>query len=303
MTRVLVVGDIVTDVLAVLEAPIATGSDAPARVRFTGGGAAANTAVWLAQAGVPVTLLAAVGDDTAADARLAELAAAGVELAVRRCAGAATGTVVVLAERDERSMLFDRGANLLLAPSDVDAALGGTALSGAAAHLHLSGYTLLDERPRPAGRHALAAARAAGMTTSVDASSAEPLRHAPEFLDWVRDVDVLFANEDEAAVLAASDAEPAAPAATLAAALVAAGVAAVVVKCGAAGAVWADSSGRRCAVPAEATTVIDPTGAGDAFAAGFLSAWLATGDPESGLRAGAGAGARAVSMIGARPAP
>jgi sugar/nucleoside kinase (ribokinase family) len=294
---VFVVGDIVTDVLAVLAAPIAPGSDTPARVRFTGGGAAANTAVWLADAGVPVTLIAAVGDDAAGEARLAELTAAGVGLAVRRCADTATGTVVVLAEKGERSMLFDRGANLLLAPSDVDTGLARPGFTGV--HLHLSGYALLDDRPRPAGRQALAVARAAGMTTSVDASSAEPLRRVPEFLEWVRETDVLFANEDEAAVLAG---DIAGTPAELATALVASGFAAVVVKCGAAGSVWADRSGHRLAVPAKETTVIDPTGAGDAFAAGFLAAWLATGDPGSGLRAGAGAGARAVSMIGARPA-
>lgn len=296
---VLVVGDIVTDVLAVLRAPLAMGSDTPADVRFTGGGAAANTAAWLASVGVTATLVAAVGADAAGDARLAELAAAGVRLAVRRCRDAPTGTVVVLADSGERTMLFDRGANLLLAPCDVDAALA----SSDARHLHLSGYTLLHERTRPAGRHALAAARERGLTTSVDAASAEPLRHAAGFLDWVRGTDVLFANVDEARVLASplTRTDHATPA-ELAAALAGAGIGAAVVKHGREGSVWATGAGPVVAVPAETVETVDPTGAGDAFAAGFLAAWLSGADPEAALRAGARLGAQAVATVGGRPA-
>ena len=292
---VLVVGDVVTDVLAVLRAPLAIGSDTPAGIRLTAGGAAGNTAAWLAFAGTPVTLLAVVGTDPAGDLRLAELERSGVRPAVRRTADAPTGTVVVLAESAERSMLSDRGANLLLQPSDVDAVLAG---NPGYRHLHLSGYTLLDEASRPAGRHALAAARAAGMTTSVDAASAEPLRQNADFLDWVRDVDILFANLEEARVLGCPHSER--EAVDLAVALAAAGPAAVVVKSGADGAVWA-GSGVVVAVPAEPTATIDPTGAGDAFAAGLLSAWLSGADPEAALRAGAGLGAHAVRAVGTRP--
>ncbi|HET6211875.1 MAG TPA: PfkB family carbohydrate kinase [Micromonosporaceae bacterium] len=289
---ILVVGDVVTDVLAVLRGPLAVGSDTPAEVRFTGGGSAANTAAWLAAAGAPVTLVATVGADPAGDARLAELAAAGVRLAVRRCPDAPTGTVVVLAEPHERSMLNDRGANLLLAPSDVDNVLAG------ARHLHLSGYPVLDARSRPAGWHALAAARALNITTSVDAASADPLRRVggPAFLSWVRGTNMLLANVDEAQALTGSGAGPAELATEL---LDAAEVA--VVKAGSGGAVWADRSGRVIAVPAEPVTVVDPTGAGDAFAAGLLAAWLAGADPQSALRAGVAMGTRAVGAVGARP--
>lgn len=301
---VLVVGDIVTDVVAVLRAPLEFDSDTPAEVRSVGGGAAANTAAWLAATGTPVTLAAAVGADTAGDARLAELTAAGVRLAVRRCPDAPTGTVVVLAHSGERTMLFDRGANLRLEPSDVEAAV----TSSGAGHLHLSGYTLLHEGSRPAGLHALAAARARNATTSVDAASAAPLRRAPGFLDWVRDTDVLFANDDEARVLVYPDGGPAASgepdlamAGDLAAALAAAGPRAAVVKIGSRGAVWAARDGSVVTVPAEPTRAVDPTGAGDAFAAGFLAAWLSGGGPEAALRAGGHLGARAVAAVGARP--
>ncbi|MFD0823498.1 PfkB family carbohydrate kinase, partial [Micromonospora zhanjiangensis] len=60
-SRIVVVGDVVTDVLAVLAGPLVTGSDTRADIRLTGGGQAANTAAWLARLGAPVTLVGAVG--------------------------------------------------------------------------------------------------------------------------------------------------------------------------------------------------------------------------------------------------
>jgi ribokinase len=291
---IVVVGDIVTDVHARLAAPLAPDSDTPARIRLTGGGQAANTAAWLARAGAAVTLVGAVGADDAGAARVAELAAAGVSCAVRRRPEAATGTVVVLARGHERTMVTDRGANLLLEPSDVDEALAG---APGAAHLHLSAYSLLDPAARPAGRHALAAARARGLTTSVDAASAEPLRHAgaTAFLDWVRGVDLLFANAAEAAVLAGPG-DPVTLAATLGR-----HVRTAVVKLGADGAVWAGPADAVVRLAAPAVTVVDPTGAGDAFAAGLLTEWVAGADPERAVRAGIDLGAQAVRTVGARP--
>jgi ribokinase len=287
---IVVVGDLVTDVVAALAGPLATGSDTPAAVRFTGGGQAANTAAWLASRGTPVTLVAAAGDDEAGRARVAALAAAGVHCAVRRHAHATTGTVIVLTHDGERTMITDRSANLLLSAADVDAAL---ARVPAARHVHVSGYTLLDPASRSAGLRALAAARERGITASVDAASAAPLRHAAAFLDWVRGVDLLLANADEATVLAG-------PAGATAQAQALAEVARIaVVKRGADGAVWAGPD--VVVEPGHPVPVVDATGAGDAFAAGLLSAWLAGGSPAESLRAATGLGAAAVSLIGARP--
>jgi ribokinase len=277
---VLVVGDVVTDVLAVLDAPPAPDTDTPAAIRFTGGGQAANTAAWLAWHGVRVTLVAAVGADEAGAARLAELRAAGVDCPVPPRPGAATGTVIVLAQGGHRTMLNDRGANLLLTAGDVDAAL---AAAPGVRHLHLSAYTLLDDASRSAGLRALAAARERGLTVSVDAASAAPLRRVggAAFLEWVRGADILFANADEAVLLADAPAH----------------VRHVVAKRGGEGAVW-DGTVR---VPARPAEVVDPTGAGDAFAAGLLGAWLGGAEPADALAAGVAAGAVAVATVGARP--
>ncbi|MEV1147901.1 carbohydrate kinase family protein, partial [Micromonospora sp. NPDC049799] len=145
--RVLVVGDLITDVVAVLTGPPATGSDTPARISFSGGGQAANTAAWLAALRVPVTLVGAVGDDGPGRERVTELERAGVDCAVVRRPDRATGTVIVLASGDERTMITERGANLALTAEAVDAALAG---APDARHLHLSAYTLLDAESRGA---------------------------------------------------------------------------------------------------------------------------------------------------------
>jgi len=291
---VIVVGDLVTDVLVAHDGPIQPGSDTAAAITVGGGGQAANTAAWLAHAGHAVTLVAAVGDDPAGRERVAELIAAGVRCAVRVHPGAVTGSVVVLAGPHERTMITDRGAALLLGPDDVTAAIDAVP---EARHLHLSGYPLLHAGSRRAGLAALAAAAAKGLTTSVDAASAAPLRSvgAEAFLGWVRDADLLLCNADEADVLAGAGT------ATEQAARLTEHVRNVVVKRGPDGATWAARGEMVRSVTPGRVPMKDPTGAGDAFAAGLLAAWCAGAGPDEALAAGARLGAAAVGRIGARP--
>lgn len=294
------VGDVVTDVLAAIQGPIAPGSDTPASIRVCGGGQAANTAAWLAAAGAEVTLVAAIGDDQAGRDRVAELTAAGVRVAAQICPGVSTGAIVVLTDHGDRTMITDRGANLLLSPESVDAALpgapGGDHLRRSPADwLHLSAYTLLGVPD--VGRHALEQARAQGIRVSVDAASAQPLREAgaPAFFSWVRPADVLLTNADEAAVLVGRG-----PAREQAAALAEAIGGSAVVKLGAGGAVWA-YGGETYAATAPEVIAVDTTGAGDAFAAGLLAALAAGRDPATALHEAVEWGARAVTSLGARP--
>ncbi|HET6259916.1 MAG TPA: PfkB family carbohydrate kinase [Pseudonocardia sp.] len=280
--RVVVVGDVAVDVLVAPSGPAVHGADVPARIRTGAGGAGANTAAWLAHLGADVTLVARVGEDAAGSAAAADLADAGVLPALTVDPDVPTCTVVVLLDEGERTMLSDRGAAARLDPADLPALDG-------ADHLHLSGYVLLDPSSRPAGLAALAAARAAGLSTSVDPQAAPAL--TPEFREWVRGIDLLLPNTDELAALGGSETEL----------LVEMGTAgAVCVTEGARGARWVDHRGR-WEVTAPGVDVVDPTGAGDAFDAGLLVAWLRGAGPADALRAGCAAGAAAVGGLGARP--
>lgn len=289
---VVVLGDVMVDVIAVMSGPLARGSDTPSQISTVGGGSAANVAAWLAVEGVPTSYVGRVGDDALGRESVEALTSVGVHSWVSVDDTATTGTCVVLVEPGgERSMLPDGGANATLLPADVPPTAfrpGG--------HLHLSGYALLAAGSREAALTALSLAAQARMTVSVDPSSAALLSQvgAARFLEWTRGVHVVLANEEEAAVLTGERGPRAA------AAVLGDTYGEVVVKLGAQGALWhkgfITASG-----PAERVEVVDTTGAGDAFAAGFLTTWLLHPEPETALAAGNRLAARAVGQVGARP--
>lgn len=293
-TRIVCVGDLMTDVVALASGGMSFGSDTRAQVRVTGGGAAANTAAWLGAAGHPVTYVGRVGDDVLGRAARAELAAGGVETRVAVDPVRATGACVVVVTPDgERSMFPDAGANAGLSPDDLPA---DRFVAGA--HLHLSAYALLTEGSRAAALAALALAGAAGMTRSVDPGSVHPLEVVGlgRVLDWLDGVDLLLANEAEAVLLGA-DPDPLGAGARLLERFPQ-----VVVKLGPHGAAWfGRGAGPAVVVPAVAADVVDTTGAGDSFAAGYLPAALAGAAPDEALRAGCAVAARCVAQVGARP--
>jgi sugar/nucleoside kinase (ribokinase family) len=289
MTGIVVVGDAGLDVVARHDKPLPHGGDARAKIRFTGGGAGANTALWLRSLGADTTLVARIGNDPGGRLIQAELEAAGVRCAFAVDAETPTCCVVVMVDASgQRSMLADRGANQRFSPEDVEAA----ALTGAS-HLHLSGYVLLDPPSRPAGLAALAAAREAGLTTSVDPQAAAHITDPAAFLDDVRGTDLLMPNTEELVALTGS-ADPVSAKELLGA------VGAVVVTAGLGGASWVDGDGVTT-VPAVAAECVDSTGAGDAFDAGVLTSWLAGESTVDTLRTGVRLGALAVSRVGPQP--
>lgn len=279
------VGDLMVDVVAQLPGPLATGSDTPATVTLHGGGAAANVAAWLAALGEDATFVGRVGDDTAGRDAIAELIGGGVRCVVALDRERPTGMCIVLVDPSgERTMVPSIGAN---------AGLGENAfeLADDARLAYVSGYALLAPGSRPFALDSIAAARAAGVPIAVDAASSAPLALAREFARWVGSEVLLLANEDEARVLTGYD-DPEQAARDLGNRFGEA-----VVKCGAAGAVH--SSG--AATPAREVEVIDSTGAGDAFAAGFLAARLAGAAVEDALAGGVACATRAITRVGARP--
>ncbi|MFK0279049.1 carbohydrate kinase family protein [Streptomyces sp. NPDC090499] len=291
----LVVGDVVTDVVARYRGPLAVGTDTAAVIRTLPGGAGANVACWAAHAGcADVRLLGRVGADSARWHER-ELAAAGVRPRLVVDPEAATGTVICLVDNGasaERTFLTDSGASLRLEPADwSDALLDGVA------RLHLSGYLLFSETSRALVATALAAARARGVPVSLDPASAGFLvaLGVDRFLALVEGVDVLLPSRDEACLLTGLP-DPADAAAKLSRQ-----VPLVVAKAGADGALVARAGGVLARVPASSATPRDTTGAGDAFTGAFLAALVAGADAREAAAQGCRAGARAVERVGARP--
>jgi sugar/nucleoside kinase (ribokinase family) len=319
--RILVIGDVMTDVIVRPEGPLARGSDRRASVTVQPGGSAANQAAWLASFGVKVDFVARVG---AADLKseTARFKAIGVTPHLVGDPNHETGRLIALIDPDgERSFLTDRGANEALEARDVS-----DALIANASHISLSGYSFFAPSPRATVLDVMR--RAGDKPISVDPASAEFLREvgADNFLAWTRGATILFPNEEEAAVLAGST-DPETQCARLAALYPL-----VVIKRGAAGAVAAQGA-RRWQIKASKSEpldisgvgdpgvaallaqserrfpvnnrrkleVVDTTGAGDAFVAGFLAARIVGAEIDAALKRAVVAGSEAAFKVGGRP--
>ncbi|WP_137990059.1 carbohydrate kinase family protein [Streptomyces vilmorinianum] len=295
MTGLLVVGDVVTDVVARHGTPLAPATDTAAEIRRLPGGAGANAACWAARSGCgQVRLLGRVGADEAGWHDRA-LRRAGVRPMLVMDADATTATVISLVDASaERTFLTDSGAALRLSPADwADAFLDGTA------HLHLSGYLFFAAPSRATALRALRGAREAGIPVSVDPASAGFLKRlgADRFLTAAQGARALFPNADEARLLTGC-AEPVAAAEALSRTFPL-----VAVTLGAEGAVVAEAGSVTGRVAAPAVRPVDSTGAGDAFTGAFLAARLAGADAVEAAEAGCRAGAEAVTVVGGRPPP
>lgn len=262
-----VLGDLVLDVVLAPARPLERGTDVPGRALLRQGGSAASTARWLGRLGVRTTFVTAVGRDVPGRALVAAVEGDGVLVRAMRVAGARTGRIGVLVEPGgERSFVADRGAADRLNPEDLRAAW----FAGADA-LHLPAYSLLGRPLGDAGMAATRLARAAGGLVTVDLASAGPLltagRRAAVALLHEAAPDLLFATADEAeALLGTRRADGLLDLAPIA-----------IVKRGRHGAtVLTRDGGERLRFEVATTQVAasDTTGAGDAFDAGFLAAWL-----------------------------
>jgi sugar/nucleoside kinase (ribokinase family) len=271
---ILVVGDVMDDLVVRPLGSIVARSDTPAEMERHPGGSGANTAAWLGSLGARVRFVGRVG---LADVRrhAAALKRYGVDARLSGDPRAQTGQIVVFTH--DRSMFTDRGANLALGSDD----LGDELLDGVT-HIHVSGYALLEQPTRGAVLDMVAGA---GLPWSVDPGSSAFVRDTP-FLEWTAGATICFPNEDEVLVLgdALDDAYEV-----------------VVSKRGSRGAQVRRRGADPVEIPAELAEPVDPTGGGDAFAAGFLAA-LVRGEDDAGCaRAGVKAAAEAISRPGARP--
>ena len=281
------------DIIVSSEGPLVRGSDRRARILMRQGGSAANQAVWLAHFGVAVDFVARVGAaDLAAQEEI--FRRVGVTPYLSGDPRLETGRLIALVDRDgERSFFTDRAANEALDKSDIEAAPFATA-----ALVHLSGYSFFSPKPRAAAIEAMARAKALDIPVSIDPASAGFLREvgADQFLAWTAGASMIFPNGEEAQALTgrADEDEQLRALAAL--------YPLVVIKRGASGAQMAEGEARsrQAATPCE---VIDTTGAGDAFVAGFVAGWMRGSPRDRCLAQAVNAGTRATQTPGGRPGP
>jgi sugar/nucleoside kinase (ribokinase family) len=271
---ILVVGDLVDDIGVRPLGAVNAASDTVSEIRMTAGGSAANVAAWLGHLGAFVRFVGRCGAD-AVERHTSALVAYGVDARITGDPDLPTATIVLTLDAEaDRTMYVDRAANATMTSDHVPADVWD-----GVTWLHLTGYSFFDDAVRPLALQLVAEARRRGAGVSIDPSSlgfVEAAGRATVAL-WLADADLVFPNEDEQTFLRL-DGDG------------------VVVTRGADGATFA---GR--AVAAIAADVVDTVGAGDAFAAGFLSRWVSERDADASLRAGAEAAAGCVSVRGARP--
>lgn len=243
--------------------PTPDGESRIERRHESGGGSAGNVAVGLAELDRETHFLGAVGDDERGSEALERLERAGVEPHVRLAEEPTTTKYVLVDERGEIALLGTGGANESFDTDDIP-----DEVLGSAGGLHLTAQP-------PDTAEALARS-ADDAVVSFDPGRRGADR---EYGDLLEHVDVLFATAREARALDAD-------------------VPAVVTKCGSDGATWAGAGGVVDSDGVDIGTAVDTTGAGDAFAAGFLAVWLEDRDPERALSVANACGALAAAEEG-----
>ena len=263
--------------------------------REVSGGSAANTLAGLAALGGRTAFIGQVADDQLGEVFAHDIRAAGIRFDTAARAGApTTGRCLIFVTPDgQRTMNTFLGASHYLPAAALD-----RDLIADAAYLYIEGYLWDPEEPRAAMRAAIDVARAAGRKVAFTLSAEFVIdRHRADFHALIDGglIDLLFANEAEMMALTQTDEVEAAIAA------VQAKVETLVVTLSERGAL-AMRAGERTAVPAEpVAAVVDTTGAGDLFAAGFLHGQAQGWDLERSLTLGAKCAAEIIGHFGARP--
>jgi sugar/nucleoside kinase (ribokinase family) len=255
------------------------------------GSSAGICAAGLARLGVDTALVARVGSDVFGDRTRELIADAGVDTAPVAVTEEPTGVSVILSAPDDRAILTLTGALASLTGDDVRAALESTG----ATHLHVSSFFLVPHLARELPE-VLARARERGVTTSLD-TNWDPAESWHGVAECLPHLDVLLPNAQEAIALARSLGEDPADAVAASVALARRGPL-VVVKDGADGGFAASPDGAVVRAAGLVLDVVDTTGAGDSFDAGFLAAWLDGRSLEEAVRWAAVAGSLSTRAAG-----
>ena len=197
MTHIVVLGDLNLDIHACLPGSLAPGDETRDTVTVRPGGSAGTFARTASQLGASVTFIGAVGKDLVGDLLESSLVQTGVTPKLSRT-NLPSGTVLAIQMDDDRSMVCARGANDGLTPDWVSESLPQDS-----AHLHVSGYALLSDAQRESALRAFELAANYKMTRSLDPPPASLIRSfgAQRYLDLLPDGLWLFPNHSEGQLL------------------------------------------------------------------------------------------------------
>lgn len=251
-------GYLAWDQTAMLGGELAVGGNVNVELSGHGGGSSANVADGVAAVGGSARFVGHAGNDALGDTLVSQLEARGVTVDVHR-AGRSSTIVCLVHPGGQRTFLFDPGHALELTPDDVS-----PSWIADVGVLHLTSFALFTEPSATAMRSLVARAHDAGIRVTLDAGAANAIEDFGvdryiELLGVLRPT-VLFCNAEEATALGLGLRPPT-------------GVDIVVVHRGA-DSTLAYGHGHAMEAPVpDVNDVVDTTGAGDAFAAGFLAAW------------------------------
>ncbi|NBY51937.1 MAG: carbohydrate kinase family protein [Actinobacteria bacterium] len=291
MSRFLCIGDAALDVIVKMQTELHVGSDTSSQISMHGGGAAANTATWLANLGHSVYFSCRLGNDAAGRAIAAEFDQWGIEYRKEFLTNEKTGVVVVLVNNaGERTMFPDSGANSGIDEKNLPPLVGFDAA-------FLSGYSLFNPLSTSGVLRMISMIKAANIPLIFDPASVGTMTSfgRERVLEMLSVMDIAIMNDDEARFIAGkSELNDALESLTSLVPL-------VVIKTGSSGAIAQLRGDTLLESKTEAIAAIDTTGAGDAFAAGFIPRWLESHDPLESMKAGNEVARRCVAIIGARP--
>jgi ribokinase len=288
---ILTVGDINLDIIAPIPFyPQKGGEGVTNRAEIHLGGSATNTAVLLARSGFKTYLLGRIGEDPFGDYALRLLSHTGIDMSlIQRDQNLTTGIMFIVVTPDgERTIFGQRGANVNLEPIS----LNGTQFANLS-WVHVSGYSFLQEPQRSTAMKILEEASALGISTSLDVGICAAFQAREEIEKALNYVKVLFLSAEEARALTGQEN----PGSAIEYALTR-GVRKVAVKLGDEGCLVSDGKNVH-KIPALPVEVVDTTGAGDAFNAGFILGELSGRSIEESGKIGNLFGALACTVIGA----
>ena len=291
MSRILCIGDAALDVIVKMQTEIHVGSDTTSQISMHGGGAAANTATWLAQLGHSVFFSCRLGDDAAGHAISSEFDLWKIEHQKTFLENEKTGVVVVLVDdKGDRTMFPDSGANSGISERDLPELRGFDAA-------YLSGYSLFNPLSTNGVLRMVNEIKDVGIPLIFDPASVGTMMafNRKRVIETLTHMDITIMNEDEARYIADCD--------SLDKALdfITEIVSIAVIKTGSSGAIARIRGSNTVISHADAVNAIDTTGAGDAFAAGFIPMWLESKDLLASMNAGNEVARQCVAIIGARP--